>query len=251
MWRWANLTEDEGIATVNFMKAIRAAFVPAYWRGLLHAVVPTIDHKEAFVGLEFASVVDVGANVGQFSLFASHRWPLAKIYAFEPIPDQADRFAAVHGAGVTLIRCALGESSASLPIHVASRKDSSSLLPLGQEQKKMFHMDEVGEIEVPVKRLDNLLKPSDLPQPALLKIDVQGFEYEVLLGAGELLQHFSHLYVEVSFIELYTGQRLHSEIEQLLFDSGFRQAKKLNATLSETGEEVQADILYERRPDSD
>jgi FkbM family methyltransferase len=219
--------------------------VPAYWKGLIRAVVPTIDHQEAFVGLEFASVVDVGANVGQFSLFASHRWPDAIIHAFEPIPDQAARFAAVHGSRVTLHRCALGESATSLPIHIASRKDSSSLLPLGQRQKAMFNMDEVNQIEVPVERLDAVLKPSDLPQPSLLKIDVQGFEFEVLRGAGEFLRHFSHVYVEVSFTELYEGQKLYSDVKALLLKSGLTLLRKHNIAQDEVGALVQADLLFE------
>jgi FkbM family methyltransferase len=230
---------------MNFAKALRASVVPAYWKGLIRAVVPTIDHQEAFVGLEFASVVDVGANVGQFSLFASHRWPDAIIHAFEPIPDQAARFAAVHGSRVTLHRCALGESATSLPIHIASRKDSSSLLPLGQRQKAMFNMDEVNQIEVPVERLDAVLKPSDLPQPSLLKIDVQGFEFEVLRGAGEFLRHFSHVYVEVSFTELYEGQKLYSDVKALLLKSGLTLLRKHNIAQDEVGALVQADLLFE------
>ena len=232
---------------MNIAKAIRAAFVPAYWKGLVRAVVPTTDHSEAFAALEFASVVDVGGNVGQFSLFASHRWPDAVIHAFEPIPDQADRFASVHGKRVTLHRCALGEKETKLPIHIASRKDSSSLLPLGRRQKTMFSMEEVGQIEVPVKRLDEVLSADDLQQPALLKIDVQGFEYEVLSGASALLEHFSHIYVEASFVELYEGQKLAHEIEALLLLAGFELAKKHNTMSGSDGSVVQSDLLFRNR----
>jgi FkbM family methyltransferase len=229
---------------MNFVKAIRAAFVPAYWRGLVRGVVPTTEHEEAFADLEFASIVDVGANVGQFSLFASHRWPNAIIHAFEPIPDQAARFVAVHGDRVKLHHCALGESRTSLPIHIASRKDSSSLLPLGQRQKAMFDMDEIGQFEVAVERLDAMLDPADLPQPSLLKVDVQGFEYEVLRGADSVLRHFSHVYIEVSFVELYEGQKLFPQIEALIVAAGFALVRKLNVAKDEIGTEVQADLLF-------
>ncbi|MBO6609852.1 FkbM family methyltransferase [Altererythrobacter sp.] len=232
---------------MNLGKAIRAALVPAYWKGLVRAVVPTTDHAKAFAELEFATVIDVGGNVGQFSLFASHRWPTALIHAFEPIPDQSDRFAAVHGNRVTLHRCALGEKEAKLPIHIASRKDSSSLLPLGNRQKTMFEMDEIGTIEVSVKRLDEVLDANQLPQPALLKIDVQGFEYEVLRGATRLLDHFSHIYVEVSFIELYEGQKLDSEITAMLNALGFMLSGQFNITRDPGGNLVQADLLFKNQ----
>lgn len=231
---------------MNILKAIRAAMIPAYWKGLIRAMVPTIEHAEAFEGLEFASIVDVGGNIGQFSLFAAHRWPGATIHAFEPLPDQAARFEAVHGKRVTLHRCALGEDKRMLPIHVASRKDSSSLLPLGEMQKAMFAMDEVAQIDVPVDRLDAVLSAANLPAPALLKIDVQGFEFEVLRGAGELLRHFSHIYVEASFVELYQGQRLFPDIEAVLREYGFAHVKTLNIARDRLGKEVQADLLYAR-----
>ena len=238
--------ETLGEVKVNFLKAINAAFVPSYWKGLARAVVPTTEHSKAFAGLSFASLVDVGANVGQFSLFAAHLWPTSTIYAFEPIPDQARRFAALHGQRVQLHRYALGDKSETLALHVASRKDSSSLLPLGRRQKILFNMVEASEIEVPVKRLDEVLTRDLLPKPSLLKIDVQGFEHQVLMGAGRLLEEFSHVFVEVSFIELYENQKLYPDILNLMNESGFSLMGKYNLLKDRDGNDIQADLLFSK-----
>src|SRR3546814_6948519 len=91
-----------------------------------------------------------------------------------------------------------------------------SLLPLGEEQKRGFAMEEVSTLTVPVRRLDAVLDPASLPRPVLLKIDVQGFEYEVLEGLGALRDAIRWIFVEVSFVELYQGQRLSADVETLL-----------------------------------
>jgi len=57
--------------------------------------------------------------------------------------------------------------------------------------------------------------------PALLKLDVQGFELSALQGCGRLLERFRYVYVEASFIELYVGQALATEVIGFLFSRGF------------------------------
>src|SRR5919106_1846196 len=54
--------------------------------GLRHGVAATIEHAGALAGRSFASVVDIGANRGQFTLFVAGLYPQARIFAFEPLP---------------------------------------------------------------------------------------------------------------------------------------------------------------------
>ena len=54
--------------------------------GLRYGVGATIEHAGALAGRDFASVVDIGANRGQFTLFAAGLFPQARIFAFEPLP---------------------------------------------------------------------------------------------------------------------------------------------------------------------
>lgn len=228
---------------MNFGKALRAATQPAYWPALSRAVVPTIEHGPALTGVEPSCIIDVGANKGQFSSFAAARWPGVPIIAFEPLPGPAARYRAILGNRARLLPYALGAAEGEAEIHIASRADSSSLRALGARQKSIFGMDEVSTLPVAVRRLDQVVSDPDLGERALLKIDVQGFEYEVLKGLGRLARSIGWVFVEVSFVELYEGQRMHDEVDQLLREIGFEFALEHNVTMN-AGELVQADRLY-------
>ncbi|MFK7843620.1 MAG: FkbM family methyltransferase [Sphingorhabdus sp.] len=231
---------------MNFGKALRASCDPAYWNALSRGVVPTIEHIPALDGLHPDTIIDVGANKGQFSAMAAKLWPKAQLIAFEPIPDQADKFESHLGTRATVHRCALAAEQSAMDLHIASRADSSSLLPLDDRQKTMFDMEEVGLLTVPVRRLDEIVTAENIPGRALLKIDVQGFEYEVLLGAKGLVGVIEWIFVEASFMELYTGQRLFPEIEQLLNGYGYEEIGRFNMVTDDRNNPVQADMLFRK-----
>ena len=67
-------------------KLLRLVADRRFRAGLGLGVAATIEHAGALAGREFASVVDVGANRGQFTLFATGLFPGARIFAFEPQP---------------------------------------------------------------------------------------------------------------------------------------------------------------------
>lgn len=230
---------------MNLAKALRAATRPAYWPTLVQIVVPTIEHAPALRGIDPATVIDVGANKGQFSSFARVQWPEARILAFEPLPRPAARYRKLLGARAELFTCALGGEDQRMEMHVASRADSSSLLALGDLQKSIYHMDQVDTIPVEVRRLDRVLAGL-VVAPALLKIDVQGFEFEVLRGVGDLVNVIDWIYVETSFVELYSGQRLHHEVADLLIQLGYQQTVEHNVTMH-SDRKVQADFLFTKR----
>jgi len=230
---------------MNFAKAFSAALNPANWWAMAHGVVPTIEHAPAFVGIEPAMVIDVGANKGQFSSFARARWPQARLLAFEPIPAAARRYRSILGRHGQLFDCAIGAEKGQLDLHLASRADSSSLLSIGDEQKAIFATDEVGTLSVEVRRLDEVLDGLVI-SPALLKVDVQGYEFEVLAGLGNLAECVRWIYAETSFVELYTGQKLHDEVVGLLASLGYEQVLEHNL-VTDRGRKVQADILFQKR----
>src|SRR3546814_13975262 len=71
--------------------------------------------------------------------------------SFEPLAGPAGRIRAIFGDSADLHNIALGNHEDELDIHIASRDDSSSLLPLGEEQKRVFAMEEVSTLTVPVR----------------------------------------------------------------------------------------------------
>lgn len=229
------------MATAAKIAALLAT--PAYWPALIKRVAPTIEHRAPLGNFEFSTVLDVGSNKGQFAYFAACQWPEAEIHCFEPLPEPGKRLKDLLGNRVTLHATALGAAVAVADLHVASRADSSSLLPLGSKQKDLFQMEEVGTVRVPVTRLDDVF-PRGLKQQVLLKVDVQGFEYEVLQGAEKLLPIINVIYVEASFTELYAGQKLAADVSELLTAAGFSIHGTYNETYDNAGALVQADQVY-------
>ena len=92
--------------------------------------------------------------------------------------------------------------------------------------------------------LDEFVRFDELKQNAMLKLDVQGFEYEALRGCESMLPHFQWVYCECSFIELYAGQKLASDVIALLADRGFSIDDIQNPTYSDAGHCIQADLLF-------
>ncbi len=192
-------------------------------------------------------IVDVGGNRGQFSLMSRIVKPDVPIMAFEPIPAEADIFRkALSGKNVQLHQTALGEKAGEAEIHLSRSADSSSLLPIGDEQKKLFqNTDEIGTLKIPVKRLDDFKSEWGRYSRILLKIDVQGFELSVLKGGVETLKNCAYIYVECSETELYVGQALYRDVADFLGQQGFNLKSRYNDTVVD-GKLIQADYLFTR-----
>lgn len=226
-------------------KVMGIAARPGLWPALAQGVAATVDHDAVLRDQRFATILDVGANKGQFAAYALWRWPQARLVCFEPLPGPRARLAAVTRGAAEIQACALGTADADALIHVASRADSSSMLPLGDRQKSLFDMDEVGTLRVPVRRLDACVSPG-LARPALLKIDVQGYELEVLKGATGVLPEIDAVYVEVSYEELYVQQALAADVIGFLDAAGFSASRFLSGVKTDETV-VQQDILFTRR----
>ncbi|CAB5084788.1 Methyltransferase FkbM [Olavius algarvensis associated proteobacterium Delta 3] len=195
----------------------------------------------------FKTVVDIGANRGQFTL-ASRTWaPSARVIAFEPLQRPADRFQKVfkEDSNVILHRVAIGSYSGNAVIHISAADDSSSLLPIGALQEKYFPgTKEVGKKTVQLGKLHEYVSKQELIAPAMLKIDVQGYELESLIGCDKLLERFSHIYVECSFVELYSGQALAHEVIDWLRNRHFQLKGVFNISYQKNGNALQGDFFF-------
>jgi FkbM family methyltransferase len=234
------------------MRKLAAIFVHRDYRTAFFraGVAPSIEHVPLLKSLDFATVIDIGANRGQFTLAARRCFPSARIIAFEPLPAPARRFRAALAGDplVTLHEVAIGPSSGTAVMHVAAEDDSSSLLPITELQQSLFTgTREVATTYIKVESVNCRVTDDDLKQPALLKIDVQGYELPALQGCGELLASFSHVYVECSFVELYGGQALAGEVIDYLYARGFDLRGVYNTRYDSQGLAVQADMLFAAR----
>jgi FkbM family methyltransferase len=231
-------------------KLVRLLADPRFRDGLRHGVAATIEHEAALAGRDFAGVVDIGANRGQFTLLCAGLFPSARIVAFEPLPEPYAVLAqlAARHARIRTHQVAIGSRTGLAPMHVMAPDDSSSLLAPTARQLAIFRGGaRNGTITVSVAPLDTFVDACDLPQPALLKLDVQGFELEALEGCASLLNRFDAIYVECSFERLYADQALADEVLAYLHERGFGLAGVYNTVCDRRGHAVQADFLCMRR----
>lgn len=232
-------------------KLISIMRVKPYWVALMrHGVAATVDHEDALREFNFRTVVDVGANRGQFTLFALHAFPAARLISFEPLAAPAARFRRLFAdeGRVTLHHVALAPESGQTLMHVSGHDDSSSLLPISATQERLFRgTGEVGTEEVRTGPLHEFLAGDAIIEPALLKLDVQGYELEALRACGELLNSFTYVCAESSYVELYQGQVLAVELIGWLQDRGFDMVRRYNDATDENGQTIQVDMLFRRR----
>jgi FkbM family methyltransferase len=160
---------------------------------LINLYCGLVEFEDMFFALHFLRkgdlFVDIGANVGSFTLLASAEVG-AKTIAAEPLPATFQH----------LVRnVKLNDIEPLVEAHNIGLGGQPGVLKFTQSLDTINHVareGETGTMDVPVDTLDNLLRGKD---PILLKIDVEGFETEVVRGAGATLQNPS---VQAVIIEL-------------------------------------------------
>ena len=160
-------------------KWIKGSGVNGYWLGSYE-----IAQQRAFeqTVLDGDIVFDIGANVGLYSLLASELvGPRGRVFAFEPLPRNFDylvRHSALNGChNIVPIQRAVSRKGGS-----ARFKDTA-----GSAEGHLVRISSEGT-EVSVVSLDELLERNEIPAPTVLKIDVEGEEFNVLRGAAKLLR---------------------------------------------------------------
>ncbi|MES2699614.1 MAG: FkbM family methyltransferase [Pseudomonadota bacterium] len=168
-------------------------------------------------------IYDIGANVGTWARLAHSQFPDAQIHAFEPLQFHLPELR-MFGSEIDKLHIhpvALGSQPGSAMITVTDFSDASSLLPLAKKGADTWGISEKGHEVIRVERLDDWIAANQLAMPDCLKLDVQGFELEVLKGARQTLPSVRNIIVELSFDEFYEGQPGVDELFAELMQAGF------------------------------
>jgi FkbM family methyltransferase len=170
------------------------------------------------------TVIDVGANTGQTVQEVMSFSSTIKIHSFEPIKSVFNELVK-NTQKYPNVRCynvGLGEKQEVVQINVNEASQSSSILELGDTHKENFDFAvQTHKETIEIITLDNFFEKNSFETPLLLKIDVQGFEKSVLLGAKTALKRTDIIFIEATFQELYVHQVLFGELFSLLRDLGF------------------------------
>lgn len=178
-------------------------------------------------------VVDVGAHDGtRFSLPYS-KDPNVTVYAFEPNPRLAEKLRSYQHPNLHVHNAAVGEIEEISTFHINQDDQTSSLLSAvceGDWQVYSEQLKTIQVIEVPVQRLDNFFQSEAITDIDLLKIDAQGFELQVLKGAGDFLHSIRKIQLEVQLQLLYEGSASKAEIVEYLTNRGFELVRRTSQT---------------------
>lgn len=199
-------------------------------------------------------VLDVGANTGQFASDIRHWGYMGRIISFEPLSQAYDellRSSEVEPMWDVYPRCALGNRNGEVEINIAGNSQSSSILPMLESHciaapESVYQGKEI----VQIKTLDAVAGPYLKESRAVfLKIDTQGFEWQVLDGARDTLPHIKGILVELSLVPLYDGQHLWRDVINRLEAAGFTlwAFKPVFSDLSQ-GRTLQVDGVFYRNP---
>lgn len=173
--------------------------------------------------LDIVTVLDIGANRGQFAKEIIGILPQARILSFEPIPNIFDDLKNnLKGLNAEAYNYAVGEKKGNIEINISNTDESSSLLGMADLHKDTYSGSSyIDKQEVAMDTLDNLLADKNIKENIFLKIDVQGYEKNVLAGATETLAKTSVIMLESIFNPLYEDQWIFDELLMFLTKNDF------------------------------
>ncbi|HEY3697190.1 FkbM family methyltransferase [Phenylobacterium sp.] len=152
-------------------------------------------------------VLDVGANVGQYAQALRARSYTGRIISFEPVRDVFRELeaAAASDPRWEVRNLALGAAPGKAQINVSTATEFSSFMPLTSAALRHNPDAAAGRSEeVDVQRLDDVLMSLG-GKSVFLKVDVQGFEEQVLIGAENCLRTLAGVQLELPLEHMYRG----------------------------------------------
>lgn len=197
------------------------------------------------------SVIDIGANNGEFAEFMSTYFDAKITIAIEPLPGYdiliQERLKKIQNLYV--FNCAVSDQIGITQFRVNPYSPASSLLETTAfsttEFPQVLDKEHQTLVDIEIKKLDDILKGLELEENLLIKIDVQGLEDKVIKGGMEIFKRASFVLIEMSFIEIYLGQPLFEEVHQLLRQCGFRfSGIKNQIDAPSSGQPLFAHCLY-------
>ena len=196
----------------------------------IHKLGPTSNARyQIFQGLQRHGVnlvFDIGANTGQFARGIHAIGYRGDIVSFEPLSD-AHAILSQSSAGIETWqvheRGAIGDFDGEIQINVAGNSQSSSLLPM-LEAHSSAALDSayIASEITPIRTLDKVA-PRYISENTnmFIKIDTQGFEWQVLDGGPKTVKDARGILLELSLVPLYEGQRLWRDLIDRLESDGF------------------------------
>jgi len=237
----------------GFKRLIKAGFNQAGFDVVRRKNSPA----QTLLGLQSRSirtVIDVGANTGQFARKISGFFPNAKLYCFEPLPEPFDAlsvWAKTQQGRVVPFNLAIGDKEGEVEMFLHEDHTPSSSLLATTKLNEQYYPFTKGQKRISVKKttldaaLDEVL--AVLSPEVLIKLDVQGYEDRVIAGGCNTFANASACILEVCLDSLYEGQAGFLKLLTMLDALGYRYIGNLDQTYGEDGHCIFMDAVFLRR----
>lgn len=179
---------------------------------------------------DISLIIDVGANIGQFTTYVRNCGFSKKIISFEPLEREFQLLQKKHSTDKYwgALNMAVGDFDGEAYINRAENSFSSSILEVKQDftnnDFKSVGIKPLDKQFINVIKLDTFFKDNqiDSRENIFLKIDVQGFEKKVIDGGSKSLQFIKAIQLEMSIEKVYEGGISFEEMLSLLSSYGFK-----------------------------
>ncbi len=187
-------------------------------------------------------IIDVGVAGGTPWLY--ERFPHAKLVLIEPLNVVESLSNNLQDRDYTMFECAAGSANGQIEINYDLQRPSLSSV---HERTPLTARDHIIEKKiVEVRPIDDIMEEvGDGQSPVGLKIDTEGFEFEVLKGAARTLSRCTFVVCEVSIAKRFFGSYEFSELVSWMYNNGFFVSKVLHFAVDENSVIRMADMLFE------
>ncbi len=210
--------------------------------------------KYTLLGLRsipFQTVIDVGANVGQFARYIQGLYADSKVYCFEPVPDSfaaLERWAKTQNGRIVTFNLAVGDMEGEMEMILHQEHvTSSSMLATTELTERYYPLTkEQKPIAITQTTLDSVLGPvmGELDHEILIKLDVQGYENRVIAGGNRIFAKATACILEINLDRLYEGQAEFNELLIMLDALGYRYVGNFDQLYAKDGHCIYIDAVF-------
>ena len=196
------------------------------------------------------SFFDIGAHQGESIELFTRNFLIEKIYSFEPSKENFEillkkiKYIDLKETKLIIENYALGEEEKEQILFQTTESSSSTINRINKNskyfKKKNFFLNLKKEIPIGIKqiKLSDYMKKNNIRNLDFIKIDTEGYEYFVLLGAEQYLKEFKYIIFEHHYDDMIQKKYKFSQISKILKENGFQQMLKLKMPLRKTFEYI-------------
>lgn len=179
-------------------------------------------------------IIEAGAYDGRETLRMAKLWPHGIIASFEPVPELFEKLKA-NTTDTPNVRCyqiALSDSTGTATLHISEkptkpgRASQANSLLKPDKRLELSPLIFPRTIQVPTITIDDWAKQHGIDHIDFLKLDVQGYELNIIKSSPHMLETVKAILTEVEFVHAYQGQYLYAEVKSWLESHGFTMIAK-------------------------